>query len=123
MPASIVIVTDQREFLDQVTAALRQAGHDVAPFVDPMEALLALEAPQKIEILIPRIRFPPGKPNGVSLARMARAKCPWIKVLFTALPELAEFAEGVGAFMPLPVVMPELVKTVERMLKSDGRAS
>ena len=51
--------------------------------MEPMEALNALEAAQRFEILITRVRFAPGKPNGVSLAQMAQAKQSAIKVLFT----------------------------------------
>ena len=54
-----------------------------------MAALDALENAQRVEVLITRVRFPPGKPNGIALALMARHKRPGIKVLFTARPEFA----------------------------------
>jgi len=116
VPARIVVVHDDPEFAEQVVSALAGLGHDAVAFTDPMKALEALDDPKKIELLITRVRFQPGKPNGVSLARMARQKRPRIKVLFTALPEFAELVDGVGEFMPLPVELPELMAAVERLL-------
>jgi hypothetical protein len=52
-----------------------------------MSALNALEHPVQIEILIIRVRFPSGTPNGVALARMTRIKRPSVEVLFASFPE------------------------------------
>ena len=41
-----------------------------------MTALSALENADRADVLITRLTFPPGNPNGVSLALMARAKRP-----------------------------------------------
>ena len=79
MPARIVVVHDDPEFVDQLQSALRRAGRDVAAFADLMDALAALDAAQRIEVLITRMQFPPGKPNGLALARMARHKRPGIR--------------------------------------------
>jgi CheY-like chemotaxis protein len=74
MPARIVIVHDEPDFADSLTTALRSAGHDVATFMDPQVGWNALDKAHRVELLITRVAFPPGKPNGVSLARMARYK-------------------------------------------------
>ena len=123
MPARIVVVHDDAEFVHQLQSALRGAGHDVAAFADSMDALAALDAAQRIEVLITRMQFPPGKPNGLALARMARHKRPGIRVLFTALPEFAGHAEGLGAFVPMPVNVPDVVDIVERLLRISDQAS
>jgi DNA-binding response OmpR family regulator len=116
MPARVILVHDDPEVLEPATAALRVAGHDVAAFADSMAAISALEDARVAELLITRVRFPLGTPNGVSLARMARIKRPGIKVLFAALPEMEEHAGDLGEFMPMPVDMSELVATVTRVL-------
>ena len=85
-----------------------------------MAALEALKNVRRVEVLIARVRFPLGKPHGVALALMARHKRPGIKVLFTARPEFAEHAEGIGEFMPVPIRLPELVEAVDRLLRSAG---
>jgi len=87
VPGHVILVHDDPRFIEEAAAALRTAGYDVATFIEPMEALNALEAAQRFEILITRVRFAPGKPNGVSLAQMAQAKQSTIKVLFTVAPE------------------------------------
>jgi CheY-like chemotaxis protein len=76
MPSRIVLVHDDQEFLEPALEALRRAGYDVVAFQDSMAALDALEHPTHIELLITRIRFPEGTPNGAALARMARIKRP-----------------------------------------------
>ena len=116
MPARIVIVHDDEEFTRNTVAALQSAGHDVAFFKDPMLAHDAIEAAQRVEVLITRVAFPPGRSNGVSLARMTRSKRPGVKVLFVALEEYESLAEGLGAFLPLSASAETVAVTVERML-------
>jgi DNA-binding NtrC family response regulator len=123
MPARVVVVHDEPGFADQLAGALRLAGHDVAAFVDPMLALDALDAAQHIEILITRVEFPPGKPNGIALARMARAKRPGVRVVFIARPEFAAHAEGLGEFLSVPIDIADVVAVVGRLLNADDEAS
>jgi DNA-binding NtrC family response regulator len=119
MPASVVVVHDDPDVVDQLTVALSLAGHDVFSFVDPMDALNALDTSHLLEVLVTRVQFGLGKMNGVALARMARSRRPGIRVLFTALPEFKDYAEGLGKFMPMPVSVPDVVDAVLGMLKSD----
>lgn len=84
-----------------------------------MDALEALEAAQRIELLITRAAFPEGTPHGVALARMARVRKPGIRVLFVARPENREHTEGVGEFLPLPMTASEIAATAKHMLADD----
>jgi hypothetical protein len=81
-----------------------------------MEALGALEAAEGIELLITRVTFPEGTPNGVSLARMARMKKPAVGILFIARNENREHTEGVGEFLAVPVTGADLVAMADRIL-------
>lgn len=125
MPARVVVVYDDREFVEQLATAIGVAGYDVAVFIDPMDALNALDTRdafdtwRTLEVLVTRVRFAPGKLNGVALSRMARSKRPGIRVLFAALPEFAEYVEGLGKFMPLPVSVPDIVDAVRSLVESD----
>jgi DNA-binding NtrC family response regulator len=123
MPARVVVVHDEPGFADQLAGALRLAGLDVATFVDPMVALDALEAASVIKVLITRVEFPPGKPNGVALARMTRIKRPDVRVVFTADPEFAAYADGLGVFVPAPINTGDVVDIVGRLLIAGGEAS
>ena len=116
MPAQIVIVHDEPEFAEATLAALRGAGYDAIAIMDSMSGIDALEHAKHIELLITRVRFPSGTPNGAALARMARLKRPGIKVLFAAFPEVQVYTEGLGEFLPRPLSTDELLETVGRML-------
>lgn len=116
VPARIVLVNDDETFLIAATSALKEVWRDVAAFSDPMAALGVLIDARTAGLLITRVEFAPGKPNGVALARMARAKRPDIKVLFTALAKYAEHAVGLGAFLPMPVDLADLTETTARLL-------
>jgi DNA-binding NtrC family response regulator len=116
MPARIVLVHDEPEFAEPVLVTLREAGYDIVAFSDSMSGIDALEHPKHIELLITRVRFPSGTPNGAALARMARLKRPDIKVLFAAFPEVQVYTEGLGEFLPRPLSTDELLETVGRML-------
>jgi DNA-binding NtrC family response regulator len=104
-----VLVHDDPTFRDPLEAALQAQGYEVAAFGDSLLAWDALQAAQHVEILITRIRFPPGKPHGIALAHWAQANRPRVRVLFTALPELEPHAEGLGLFLPMPVCVPKVV--------------
>jgi DNA-binding NtrC family response regulator len=119
MPATIVIVHDNPTFRDPLVASLKASGHDVAAFIDVTAAWDALAAAERIEILVTRVDFGPGKPHGVALARSARMRRPTIRVLIVARPEYAEDAAGVGLFLPYPIAVPTVAETVERMLADD----
>ena len=122
MPARVVVVHDEPELLADLEAAIRLAGHDVAAFVDPMIALNTLDADHHIEVLITRVQFRSGKPNGIALARMARVKYPSIQVIFTAHPEFARLASGLGTFIPAPIKVVDVVATVSRLLAREGES-
>lgn len=116
MPARIVLVHDDPEFSECVATAMQAAGYDIKVFTGSMKAIEALEAAERIELLITRVSFPNGTPNGVSLARMAKMKKRGIRVLFIARDENREHTEGVGEFLPVPITGPEVLATVRRML-------
>ncbi len=119
MQARIVVVHDDPAFLASLADAFKAAGHDVAAFDDSMLAWDALKPETNVAILITRIRFPPGKPHGVALARRARAEHPDIRVIFTAAPEMRPYADDLGVFLPMPVNVPDVVRAVQQMLASD----
>jgi DNA-binding NtrC family response regulator len=120
MPARVVVVHSDPEFVERATAEIQRAGYEVAAFTDPMLALDSLEAARSVDVLVTDIPFASGKPHGISLAQMTRSKRPSVKVIFTAASEFVEYARGIGEFMPFPVSVPALVEGVGRLLKSDA---
>jgi DNA-binding NtrC family response regulator len=121
MPAQIVLVHDTERFAVEAAAALREAGYKVAVFTDSIEALDALDTAQTVEVLITRVNYPPGKPNGVALALMARNKRPNISVVFTARADMRRHTEGIGEFLAAPIRIPDLVAMVRRLTLETAR--
>jgi DNA-binding NtrC family response regulator len=117
MTARIFIVHDDSAFSKDVRSALEATGHTVAAFDDPMVALDALEE-RRIELLITRVNFGPGKLNGIALARMLRLKRPDVRVIFTAVPEHGHHAWGLGEFLAAPIRVDDVVEMTERLLRS-----
>jgi DNA-binding NtrC family response regulator len=117
MRACIIFVHNDPGFAEPAVAALQAAGYDVVGFQDSTSAICALERPKHVKLLITRVRFPSGMPNGVALACMARLKQPGIKVLFTSFPEVRQYTDGVGEILPRPLSSTdELLETVGTML-------
>jgi DNA-binding NtrC family response regulator len=123
MPARIVIVHDKRGFAASLTVALRSAGHDVTAFTDTLAAWDALDEARRVEVLVTRVNFRPGKPSGISLARMARYKRPSIQAIFLGLPEFAEHTAELGEFIPMPASVSDVVHVVTRLLESGAEVA
>jgi hypothetical protein len=116
MPARVVVVLSEPGFADKAASALQAQGQDALPLADPMTALELLERAERLELLVTCLDFPPGKPNGIALGRMARLKRPGIRVLFVGPADLEQHAEGLGTFMISPVTVPQIVEGVLRTL-------
>lgn len=115
MPARIVAVLEQPGLADQVVEKLSAAGHDAAALPDPMVALNALEGAVRIEVLVTGLDHGPNRPNGISLALLARSKRPGIRVLFVGDGSLAHYAAGLGDFLSEPVGVDDVVTQVIRL--------
>ena len=117
MPAAVLVVHNERDTRDLAVTALRAAFLEAVGFENRMAALDAMEANSRVRVLVTRVDFGPGKPNGIALARMVRVKRPSTKVVFVAREEYAAHAEGLGVFLPMPLTNPDiLVATVSRLL-------
>jgi hypothetical protein len=123
MVARVVISLNEPGFADRVASVLNACGFDSAALPDSMVALSALEAANRVELLVTCCDHGPGKPNGLSLALMARMRKPGIKVLFVGPPELASKVEGVGAFIASPVTEEGIVGAATRLVTSDPQVS
>jgi CheY-like chemotaxis protein len=121
MSAAIMIVHSEHEFLQRATAALRSAGYDVTARLDPYDALSIMDGVAPVDVLVTRTFYPEGRPNGISLALMARRKRRGIKIVFTSREENERFTAGIGELVSHPVSFPALVEAVSRAL--DGAAT
>jgi hypothetical protein len=88
-----------------------------------MTALNEINAAGHFEVLITRVSFPEGKPNGASLALMLRTQYLRLKTIFAARAEWQTHLEGIGELIPHPVDLPKLVQTVTRAAEEGRRRS
>jgi|SRR5579871_2039447 len=119
MPASgIVVVHNNRSFLDATVAALRRAGYDAIGFSGGIEALKVITAARAVDVLVTRIRFGEGQPNGISLGLMTRRQHKAVKIIFTTQDDMAEYARDVGSVLLAPVTPDAVVEKVTELLAS-----
>jgi hypothetical protein len=88
---------------------------------DPFDALTVFDGAGVVDVLVTRTVFPAGKPNGISLALMARQRRPTIKIVFTSREENERLIDGIGELVPHPVSLPALVEAVARALADPGK--
>jgi DNA-binding NtrC family response regulator len=116
MCAHIVVAHNDPTFLLSLASALRAVGHDVAAFDNSMAAWDAISGRKGVEILISRVRFPAGSPYGNALAKHAYVQHPGLRVIFTAAPEMREYADNLTIFLPTPVSVVKVLATVAGLL-------
>lgn len=116
MPAQVVVVLQEAAVAEELAEAIRTSGRTVRSFTDPLEALEALEQAEKAELLITCIGFPPGKPNGKSLALMGRMRRPGIKLIFLTRPGEDQHVCDLGECLPLPADVPKLTAMTTTLL-------
>jgi hypothetical protein len=114
VPARIVVIHDDPEFLDALAEKL---GPGVAWFTDPIRALTALESAKTVAFLVTRLQFSDRQPVGLSLARLARMARPDVRVVFTGMPGHEQYARGLGEFVPEPVKATHVGMVVEWLAK------
>lgn len=123
MPARVVIVLDEPGFAAEIATEMNAAGHESVVLPDSMAGKQALKDAHRIELLITCPDFAPGKPNGISLALMARRRRPGLKVLFIGPSHIERFTVGVGALLASPVIVPQVVRKARDMLDAQSPPS
>ena len=114
---TILVVDDQQEVLDVITAYLEAAGAEVAPSTDPRDILEALrEDPGSWDLLVTDYDMP--LVTGAELARVARSHAPGLPVLLvTALAgEAGRSGADFSLVLPKPVDREALVAGAEQAI-------
>jgi hypothetical protein len=88
-----------------------------------MDALAAIEADSRVQVLVTRMNFGEGKLNGLALSRMLLVKRRAVNTVFIARPEYAHLADGIGEFLSRPLNPHHLVDVVARLLSSRGQGT
>jgi PAS domain S-box-containing protein len=114
---TVLVVDDQPEVLEILTAYLEAAGAEVAPSTDPGDILDALqEDPCAWDLLVTDYDMP--QITGAELARAARLAAPRLPVLLvTALVgEAGRNSTDFAAVLPKPVDRDALLSTAEQII-------
>jgi CheY-like chemotaxis protein len=114
---TILLVDDDRDVREYMTAALENAGFTVIEAVDGVAALERLRGADQIELLLTDIRMP--GIGGIELAQRATVLRPGLKVLFVS-GFAHEFATGMPDARSLivkPVGPRDLVRRVVDWLR------
>jgi DNA-binding NtrC family response regulator len=117
MPDSILIIEDDVATRYAYERALNAAGYQTAGFRSYFDATLEIDNGVGA-LLVVDLQLPPGTPQGLSIARMARYRRPNLPILFvTGHRQLAELAdEETGLILLKPIDLRVLVATVRDML-------
>jgi len=116
MPARVVVVLDEPHFGNEIAEKLNGLGYDTVAIPDSMAALDAFENATRVELLIASVNFPAGRPNGVSLALLARQRRPEMKVIFIGSLDYTLFATGLGEIVERPESATNIVQHAIRLL-------
>jgi len=111
----IALAHDDRLFREHTSDCLRKAGYEVTTFSDPVVTINTIEACQLFHTLITQVTFPPGKPNGISLALLLLPKNPGLRVIFVGSPECEPQTKGIGLFIAQPLSISRLLEAVQSL--------
>jgi len=116
----ILVVDDEPIVGGRLKATLERDGHRVSVFVDPVEALRALDT-KVFDIVITDIRM--GEVDGVELLEAIRSKTSYTRVIMItgyATLELAResLAKGAFDFIAKPFKLGEIRKTLSNAIAS-----
>jgi CheY-like chemotaxis protein len=113
---TILVVDDDEAFGQASLKVLEQAGFAVHVAPDYRQALVMLEGPQPVDLLVTDIVMPE-RVNGLALARMARMRRPGVKVMYVTgydIPGVEN--EALGIVLRKPVDNERLVREVARAI-------
>ena len=111
---TVLIVEDEPELIEVAATLFRSMGYEVLTASNGMDALDIIERKRKINILFADVIMPNGM-TGIELARLARDRCPGLKIILASgypLPALkAEHGDlDEFTFMNKPYRLSELAK-------------
>jgi two-component system, response regulator RegA len=116
---SVMIVEDDPAFARTVEAYLVRAGFAVEVAGDTMMALDRIGA-RSFDMFVVDVAMPPGKPSGLSFARMVRYQQPGAHIIFiTGYAELADvIAQLPGTVFTKPLGLDAVASEIRSQLAS-----
>lgn len=121
--ASILLVDDQPDLLDNLSLTLRMAGYQAVTASDGFEALAVLQR-QPVDLILSDITMP--RLDGYQLYHRVRQNPEWAKIPFLFLTGCGFLSDGeirygkalgVDEYLSKPIRSKELLAAVQRVLQ------
>jgi two-component system, cell cycle response regulator CpdR len=111
--ATILVVDDDHDVRDTISAIIRSAGHKVASAADGEDALDLLDSDFPLDLLVTDIVMP--GMNGLHLAKLVRERRPTVRILyisgFSQSPEVVS-GQRFGKLLSKPILPKDLRREV-----------
>ncbi len=116
--ANVFLVENDLPYLYVAKRVLERLGHSVTCCESSFDAWDAITAGAQFDLLLSRLRFPPGQPNGIALARHARMRNSRLPVVFMTSEEglLDRVEADLGPVLLKSIPPEELGAAVEKAL-------
>lgn len=123
--AAILVVDDDPDVLSILSTTLTMAGHRVIPAANGVAALDAIDGDghASFDLMLTDVIMP--GLNGFNLARMARSRQPFLKILYlTGFHEMAvtmrDRGDRLGKLLTKPILPDQLVQEITEALNKDA---
>lgn len=116
---SILVIEDDDSYRRLVTTILEKSGFTVIPVRDFAAAIEVIESDRRVDLLLTDVGMPAGTPHGLSIAQMAKARRPSLKVLYMSgsydSQQIGTMLDG-ALFLNKPFRPEGLIQAVETAL-------
>lgn len=117
--ASILVIEDDEAFRRVVVTILERSGFKVIPVSDFGTAIRIIESDERIDLLLTDVGMPAGTPHGLSIAQMAMARRPRLKIVYMSgsygASQIGAMIDG-ALFLNKPFRPEQLIQSVETAL-------
>lgn len=117
-PATILVVEDEVLIRLMIANELRTAGFTAIEAANADEAIVVLNTPTQVDLLMTDIRMP-GSMDGLRLATRVRSHWPQVKIIVASAYAPDALAPGVkDAFIGKPYDPGRVIQRIRRLLES-----
>lgn len=113
--ATILVVEDEILIRAAASEELREQGYAVIEAASADEALLVLQAPIRVDVVVTDVKMP-GALDGIDLARHVRATFPFMKVVIVsgqvAAPDVRAMVDG---YLSKPIAPSRLASFIQTL--------
>lgn len=122
MNPRILVVEDEFLIRMSLSEALTDAGFAVLEAETAELALSLLDSKPPVDLLITDIQMP-GQMDGTALARVARARHPYLPIVYmTGCPSKGVCDTGLDVFIHKPYAIDDVCQIARRLITSRGAA-